>query len=76
MTAALGERGPLPPPGERGLCRPLENRGPLIMKNPIDPDEPAQEKKVDAYGCMKGTVEILGDLIEPIDVIWEADQES
>ena len=24
------------------------------------------------FGCMKGSVEILGDIIEPVDVEWEA----
>jgi len=32
------------------------------------PPEPARE----AFGAMKGTVKILGDIIEPFDVEWEA----
>ena len=24
------------------------------------------------FGCMKGSIEILGDIIEPVDVEWEA----
>ncbi len=32
----------------------------------------ARDKRLSTYGCMKGTVEILGDIISPIDVEWEA----
>jgi len=35
---------------------------------------PIEEKTVLAYGCMKGTVEILGDIISPIDEVWDADR--
>ena len=28
------------------------------------------------FGCMKGSVEILGDIIEPVDVEWEAMREE
>lgn len=31
-----------------------------------------QKSEQDVFGCMKGTGEILGDIISPIDVEWEA----
>jgi prevent-host-death family protein len=34
---------------------------------------PIDEKAAPAYGCMKGTVEILGDIVSPIDEVWDAD---
>ena len=33
---------------------------------------PADQPLGPLRGCMKGTVKILGDLTEPIDVEWEA----
>ena len=35
---------------------------------------PIEEKAVAAYGCMKGTIEILGDIISPIDEVWDANR--
>lgn len=35
---------------------------------------PIEEKVVLAYGCMKGTVEILDDILSPIDEVWDADR--
>ncbi len=26
------------------------------------------------YGCMEGTIKIIGDIVAPIDVDWEAEQ--
>ena len=26
------------------------------------------------YGCMKGTIEIVGDIVSPIDVEWDAEK--
>ena len=34
------------------------------------------EKPIDIFGCMKGTVTINGDIINPIDVPWEANQDE
>lgn len=46
----------------------ITKRGrPVAKLVPIEP-EPA----VDAFGFMKGTGEILGDIISPVDVEWEA----
>jgi hypothetical protein len=38
-------------------------------------DEPGSdgERPTSFIGSMKGTMEILGDIISPIDVTWEAD---
>lgn len=33
-------------------------------------DEEGTETKL--FGCMAGTVTVLGDIVEPIDVEWEA----
>lgn len=33
----------------------------------------AQGERGSIVGCMAGTVTILGDIVEPIDVEWEAD---
>lgn len=40
---------------------------------PIAKLVPYEEKLQSVYGCMKGTVKILGDIISPIDVKWDAD---
>lgn len=37
------------------------------------PVTPAEEGQQSIIGCMAGTVTIHGDIIEPIDVAWEAD---
>jgi len=33
---------------------------------------PIEEDEKDSFGCLKGTVTILGDIVAPIDVEWEA----
>jgi prevent-host-death family protein len=58
-----------------------EQRAPLVITKrgkpvaklvPID-----DEKPVDLFGRMKGTVKILGDIIGPLDdVAWTADEEN
>jgi prevent-host-death family protein len=35
---------------------------------------PIEEKRESFFGSMKGTMEITGDIISPIDVNWEADE--
>ena len=35
---------------------------------------PIEEKRESFLGSMKGTMEITGDIISPIDVHWEADK--
>jgi len=39
---------------------------------PVAKVVPIDEKPPDLFGCMKGTVTILGDIISPIDVEWDA----
>jgi prevent-host-death family protein len=33
---------------------------------------PIEETSVSSYGALQGTVRILGDIVSPIDVEWEA----
>ena len=40
---------------------------PLATVHAVDAPRP------DVYGCMKGTVTILGDLTEPLDETWNAE---
>jgi prevent-host-death family protein len=35
---------------------------------------PVEEKVPSVFGRMKGSIEILGDIIAPIDEVWEADE--
>ena len=37
---------------------------------------PADDTPVDPFGCMAGTIEILGDIVSPIDVEWTGDAEN
>ena len=32
---------------------------------------PAKEERPSLLGCMKGSIKILGDIVEPIDAGWE-----
>jgi len=34
---------------------------------------PVETKPPEVFGRMKGTIEILGDIVGPLDVKWEAD---
>ncbi len=43
---------------------------------PIAKLVPVEERPVDPFGCMAGTVRVLGDIIGPIDVKWTADAEN
>ena len=40
---------------------------------PIAELVPVRHEISDPYGCLKGTVTILGDIISPIDEVWDAD---
>lgn len=42
---------------------------PVARLAPLEPEA----ERGSIVGCMAGTVTILGDIIEPIDVEWEAD---
>jgi prevent-host-death family protein len=35
---------------------------------------PLEEKSMNFFGCMEGTVTINGDIVAPIDEQWEADE--
>ncbi|MFI4988593.1 MAG: type II toxin-antitoxin system Phd/YefM family antitoxin [Alphaproteobacteria bacterium] len=50
----------------------------LITKRgkPVAKLVPADERPVDLFGWMAGTVTIHGDIVEPIDVEWEANVET
>ena len=38
----------------------------------IQPLPPAESKNTSQFGCMKGTLEIVGDLVEPLpDLGWD-----
>ena len=41
---------------------------------PVAEMSPIKEKKRPSFGWMKGTAHIIGDIIEPIDVEWEANK--
>ncbi|MBL8671988.1 MAG: type II toxin-antitoxin system prevent-host-death family antitoxin [Alphaproteobacteria bacterium] len=48
----------------------ITKRGkPVARLVPLDP--PSK----DIFGCMKGTVRTVGDIVSPVDVEWEADTE-
>jgi prevent-host-death family protein len=34
---------------------------------------PVDDEVPEIFGCMRGSVTILGDLTEPLDEVWEAD---
>jgi prevent-host-death family protein len=35
---------------------------------------PVRERRSSAYGFMKGRMQILGDIVAPVDVTWNAEQ--
>lgn len=43
---------------------------PVARLAPVDGDRPS------LFGCMRGSMTILGDIISPIDVEWEALKED
>ena len=49
----------------------------LITKrgNPIAKLVPVNQRSESFIGSMKGTMEIVGDIISPIDEKWDADEE-
>jgi len=50
----------------------------VILKRgkPVAKLVPVEERSASFIGSMKGTMEILGDVISPIDVKWEAESDS
>jgi prevent-host-death family protein len=49
----------------------------VITKNgrPVSKLVAVNGKRVTPYGAMKGKIKILGDIISPIDVEWNAEKE-
>jgi prevent-host-death family protein len=45
----------------------------LKRGKPVAKLVPVQERSASFIGSMKGTMEIVGDIVAPIDVEWEAD---
>jgi prevent-host-death family protein len=47
----------------------------VITKNgkPVSKLMPVDERPKTLFGALKGTGRILGDIISPIDVVWEAE---
>ena len=41
---------------------------------PISRLEPEGQRPATLFGVTRGAIEVIGDLIEPIDVEWEADR--
>lgn len=35
---------------------------------------PIDEEQQSLFGCLRGSVTIHGDIVEPVDVVWEADE--
>lgn len=53
-------------------------RKPIVITKrgkPVAKLVPADDRPASVIGRMKGTMEITGDIISPIDVEWEADAE-
>lgn len=53
-----------------------QTKQPIIITKhgkPMAELRPIADKEYSLYGCMKGTVEILGDIVEGTGEVWEAD---
>ncbi len=53
------------------------DRVPIVITKrglPVAKLVPVDESPPPLFGCLGGTVTIIGDIVEPIDVVWEADQ--
>jgi prevent-host-death family protein len=57
-----------------------QGRAPLVITKrgkPVAKLVPIDDVPVDIYGCMAGTIRILGDIISPLDDLeWNADAEN
>jgi prevent-host-death family protein len=56
-----------------------QRRTPIIITKrgkPVAKLVPVDDKPVDLFGYMAGTARIVGDMLSPIDVEWEADAEN
>ena len=45
---------------------------PLFHLSSVAKLVPADEESRDLFGYMAGTIDILGDIVSPLDVEWEA----
>ena len=46
----------------------ITKRGkPVAKLVPVNP-----KPRLDVFGCMRGTIQIHGDIVSPLDVEWEA----
>lgn len=54
----------------------LTRRGkPVARLEPVEPDPETPQSAFEAlYGSMRGTVQILGDIVAPLDVNWDAER--
>ncbi len=53
------------------------DRVPIVITKrgrPVAKLVPVDESPPPLFGCLGGTVTIIGDIVEPIDVVWEAGQ--
>jgi prevent-host-death family protein len=55
----------------------IQRKQVTILKwgKPVAKLVPVQERSASFIGSMKGSMEIVGDIVAPIDVKWEADAE-
>jgi prevent-host-death family protein len=55
-----------------------ERKHVVILKRgkPVAKLVPVEARSTSFIGSMKGSMEILGDIVSPIDVQWEADSDS
>lgn len=57
-----------------------QSRTPLVITKrgrPVAKLVPVDDGPVDIYGCMAGTVRILGDIVSPLDDLeWNGDAEN
>jgi prevent-host-death family protein len=55
-----------------------QKRGEIVITKrgkPVAKLVPVDERRPSIFGRMKGTMEITGDIISPIDEVWEAETE-
>jgi prevent-host-death family protein len=56
-----------------------QQRAPLVITKrgkPVAKLVPIDEKPIDLFGYMAGTIKICGDIVSPIDEEWTADAEN
>ena len=56
-----------------------QRRTPIVITKrgkPIAKLVPIDDKPIDLFGYMAGTIKICGDIVSPIDVEWTGDEEN